>query len=210
MDCGQRPAPSSAGSSSSTSPKTSPSAATPQVARPPRAIGPLELARHRRELRVLEPARRDPLGERRGIEVDVERVSVRRHPARHVHADGRDLSWALSVRGRHPHAGQAVVAHSVELEGAERPDERLLEVAHVPLDVLPVLVAGRGSGSRRAVPGRGRSTCRRGRSRRSRPLRLGDVELAVRLGAAPDRDDGRVLEEDDRLRDRALRDRPGE
>src|SRR5205085_251782 len=45
---------------------------------------PLELAGHRREGRVLEPARRDPLSERRRIEVDVERVPMRRDPTRDV------------------------------------------------------------------------------------------------------------------------------
>ena len=39
------------------------------------------LERERRERRVVEPAGGDPLGERRGIEVDVERVAVRRDPA---------------------------------------------------------------------------------------------------------------------------------
>ena len=54
--------------------------------------GPPELARHRRELGVLEPAGRDPLRERRRVEIDVERVAVRRHPARDVHADRGDLA----------------------------------------------------------------------------------------------------------------------
>ena len=38
-------------------------------------------SRDRRERRVLEAARGDPLGERRRVEVDVQRVAVRRHPA---------------------------------------------------------------------------------------------------------------------------------
>ena len=99
IDCGQRPAPSSAGSSSSCSPKTSATASTAAGRTSSTASGPLELARHRRELRVLEPARGDPLRERRGIEVDVERVPVRRHPARDVDADRRDLPRALPAAG---------------------------------------------------------------------------------------------------------------
>ena len=78
---GQRPAPSSAGSSSSSSPKTSSSAATACGRTSSTVTGAPELARDRREHRVLEAAGRDPVGERRRVEVDVERIAVRCHPA---------------------------------------------------------------------------------------------------------------------------------
>ena len=89
--CGQRPAPSSAGSSSSSRSKTSAIAAAACGRTSSTVTAPPGLARDRREHRVLETARRDPLRERRRIEVDVERVAVRRHPARDVDADRRDL-----------------------------------------------------------------------------------------------------------------------
>ena len=47
---------------------------------------------HRREGGVLEPARGDPLRERRRIEIDVERVPVRGDPLGDVDADRRDLA----------------------------------------------------------------------------------------------------------------------
>ena len=50
-----------------------------------------ELGGHRRELGVLEAAGGDPLRERRRVEIDVEGVAVRRHPARGMDADRRDL-----------------------------------------------------------------------------------------------------------------------
>ena len=126
-----------------------------------------ELARDRRERRVLEPAGGDPLRERRRVEVDVERVAVRRHPARDVDADRGDLAR----RPRQPDAGQALDPLAVERERAERPDQRLLEVAARSASRRARAGSGRGSGSRRAGPGRGRWTCRRGRSRRPRPRR---------------------------------------
>ena len=92
----QRPAPSSAGSSSNSRPKTSPSAAAAAGRTSSTVDRAAELARHRRERRVLEPAGRDPVGERCRIEVDVERVAVRRHPARHVDADRGDLAGRRS------------------------------------------------------------------------------------------------------------------
>ena len=78
----QRPAPSSAGSSSSSRPKTSAIASIAAGRTSSTVIGSIELARHGRERGVLEAAGRDPLRERRRVEVDVQRVAVRRHPAR--------------------------------------------------------------------------------------------------------------------------------
>src|SRR5712691_2995289 len=52
-----------------------------------------ELARDRRERGVLETAGGDPVRERSGVEVDVERIPVGRNPARDVNADRRDLPW---------------------------------------------------------------------------------------------------------------------
>ena len=110
----------------------------------------------------------------------------------------------------HPDAGEPVVAHALELEGRQRPDERLLEVAHVALDVLPVLaeIEDRVADElARAVERRLAAAVGLG----DLDVRvLGDVELARRLRAAADRHDRRVLEEDDGLRDRALRDGAGE
>ena len=43
--------------------------------------GPVELAGDRREGRVFETTGGDPVGKRCGVEVDVQRVAVRRDPA---------------------------------------------------------------------------------------------------------------------------------
>ncbi len=96
----------------------------------------IELARDRREGRVLEPAGRDPLGEGRGVEIDVERVAVRGHPAGDVHADGADLAR----RRVEPDAGEAFDPRRLEVEGADRADDRLFQVADVALDVAAVPV----------------------------------------------------------------------
>ncbi len=76
--------------------------------------GPAELACHRRELVAVEAARRDPVGERRRVEVDVQRVSVRRHPLREVDADRRDLAR----RRLEPDAGQPLDAGRADAERA--------------------------------------------------------------------------------------------
>ena len=93
----RRPRP---GARSSSRSKTSASAAA--AARPHLVDGdgPAELAGHRRERGVLEAAGGDPLGERRRVEVDVERVAVRRHPARDVDADRGDLPRRLASARR--------------------------------------------------------------------------------------------------------------
>ena len=72
--------------------------------------------------------------ERRGIEVDVERVAVRRDPLRDVDADRRDLAR----RRRQPDAREPLDPRRLEAEGGERLDQRLLEVAAVLLHVLAV------------------------------------------------------------------------
>ena len=94
-----KPAPSSAGSSSNSSPNTSATAATAAGRTSSTEIGRPSSRAIVVNCGVLEAARGDPLRERRGIEVDVERVAVRRHPARDVHADGRDLPRALPCGG---------------------------------------------------------------------------------------------------------------
>src|SRR5262245_49558507 len=127
-----------------------------------------------------------------------------------MHADRGDLPWPLPAAGGHPDAGQALVARAFEGERGEGPQERLLEIAHVALDVLAVVVE---------IEDRIADELTRPVERRlAAPVGLGDldvgalrdVELRRRLRATPDRDDGRVLEEHDGLRDGPLRDGSGE
>ena len=93
-----------------------------------------ELACDRREHRVLESAGGDPIRERRRVEIDVERVAVRRDPARHVDADAGDLArWT-----RQPDAGQPLEACCLDADGCERPDQRVLEIPDVLLHVAAV------------------------------------------------------------------------
>src|SRR3954447_1798878 len=150
---------------------------------------PAELARDRGEGGVLEPAGRNPLRERRRVEVDVQCVAVRRHPLRDVDPDAGDLAGRL-----HPDSGQAVDPRRCNAERRERLDQRLLELAAVALHVLTVPgqvedrvadeLAGAVVGGLAAAVG-------------FDDLDLGavgDVQLAL-LGAAAERDDGRVLEQ---------------
>jgi hypothetical protein len=95
---------------------------------------PAELACHRRECVTVEPAGRDPLGERRRVEVDVEGVAVRRDPPRQVDPDRRDLPR----RRLEPDAGQPLDARCTDVERRHRPDQRLFEVAAEALHVLSV------------------------------------------------------------------------
>src|SRR4051812_20285617 len=53
---------------------------------------PRQLALHGGERGALDPTGGDPLGEGRRVEVDVQRVAVRRHPLVDVDADARDLA----------------------------------------------------------------------------------------------------------------------
>src|SRR5581483_10950242 len=95
---------------------------------------PPELPRHGRELGVLDAAGSDPLRERRRVEVDVERVAVRGDPFGDVDADRGDLA-----RGAlQPDAGEAFDPRRLEPERRESPDDRLLEITAVLLDVLAV------------------------------------------------------------------------
>src|SRR5262249_29621084 len=96
--------------------------------------GAAGFAGDRREHRILEPACRDPFGERGRIEIDVERIAVRRHPARDVDADRGDLPR----RAGEPDPGEPVDALTGELERRDRLDERFLEVPDVLLDVAAV------------------------------------------------------------------------
>src|SRR5829696_4201942 len=97
---------------------------------------PAELPRHRREGRVLEPTGRDPIRERGRVEIDVEGIAMRRHPARDVNPDGTDLlRWALE-----PNAGQSLEAGRGEVERTKGADHRLLEVPAVPPHVASMAV----------------------------------------------------------------------
>ena len=131
-------APASSGGSSSN--------ARPNTLRGPRPRGldlvdgdrPSELPGHRRELGVVETTGRDPLGERRRVEVDVERKAVGRHPARHAHADRGDLPRPC-VRPAASRPRQSLDRGRGEVERGERLQDRLLQVADV-LQVLAVAV----------------------------------------------------------------------
>ncbi len=75
--------------------------------------------------------------ERCRVEVDIEGVAVRGHPAADVHADRGDLAPARRTRSR-PDAGEPLDAGRLDPEGCERLDDRLLEVAAVAAHVLAV------------------------------------------------------------------------
>jgi hypothetical protein len=119
-----------------------------------------------------------------------------------VDADRRDLPR----RPLEPDAGQPLDPLPVDLEGGERADQRLLEVATVLLDVAPVLVEieDRVAHELAGAVERGLAAA----------VGLDELDLGVRrhvqlaglLGAAAHRDHGRVLEQDHGVRDRSLRD----
>ena len=159
--------PTAAGSRSSRS-KTSSSAAAACGRTSSTETGRPSSPCDRREGGVLEPAGRDPLGERRGVEVDVQRVAVGRHPLRDVDADAGDLAR----RPFQPDSCQPLDPRRLDAEpprscGSTLPRDRGSSASRPARDE-----SGRGSGSRRAGRGRGRWTSRPGRSRRSRPGRL--------------------------------------
>src|SRR2546423_740941 len=116
-------------------------------------------------------------------------------------ADARDLPR----RPRQPHAGESFDSLARDLERAERADERLLEIAHVALDVLAVVpqvedrVADElpGAVERRLPAPVGLGDLDLGT--------LGDVELDAGLRPATRGDHWRMLEQDNGLRDRPLR-----
>ncbi len=120
--------------------------------------GAAELSRDRRERGVVDPAGGDPLRERRRIEVDVQRVAVRRHPLGDVDADRGDLPR----RAFDPDPREALDARCLDADGADRADERLLEVPAVALDVLAVAGEVEDRIADELARGRGTSTCRRG------------------------------------------------
>ena len=119
---------------------------------------------------------------------------MRRHPARDVDADRGDLPR----RPRQPDAGEPVDPLAREAERRDRADERFLEVAHVLLHVAPVpLEVEDRVADELARPVEGGLAA----AVRLDDLDVGvvrDMELAV-VGAAPERDDGRVLETADRV-----------
>ena len=190
---------------SSSSPSTSASAAA-AAGRTSSTARAAELARHRGERGVLEPQ-----AVIHSLNGAGSRSTLRAYPCVVTH---RDTWTPIDAILRGGLSSQTPVILSIrgrpEPERGQRVDERLLEVRHVPLDVPSMPAAGRRSGSRRAARARGRSTCRRGRSRRPRPPHR-QAGAARRASARrPSVTDGRVLDEDDRVGDRALRDRPGE
>ena len=129
---------------------------------------PAELLGHRRERVAVEAAGRDPLRERGRIEVDVQRVAVRRHPLARGGCRSRRSSAAAA-------SSQTPVRPSMrrrlERERGERSDQRLFEVAAVLAHVLPVARQVEDRVADELARARGRSTCRRGRPRRRRRRR---------------------------------------
>ena len=120
-----------------------------------------------------------------------------------MHADRGDLARAARTSQT---PVRPVDPRRLDLERADRADDRLLEVAAVALHVLavPVQVEDRVA-DELAGPVEGRLAAAVGLDE----LDLGprrDVHLA-RLGAASERDRRRVLEEEHRVGDRALPDR---
>ena len=166
---------------------------------------PPELPGHRRELGVVEAAGGDPLGKGSWVEVDVERKAVRRHPARHAHADRGDLPRPPRSGRRHPDARQALDRGRGEVERAERLQDRLLQVT----DVLPHVLAVAVEVEDRITDELPGSVVRR----LAAAIRLGeldrgagrDVELRRLVGPPPRRDHRRMLHQDHGVGDLSLR-----
>ena len=135
---GQSPVPSSAGSSSKARARRPPRARRRGSGRTSSTVDrPAELARDRREGGVLEPAGRDPVGERRRVEVDVQRVAVRRHPARRR---GRRSTRSCAAAAR---ARRRSGPRSASPRARTRPSVRMTASSrsrHVALHVAPVAV----------------------------------------------------------------------
>ena len=136
-----------------------------------------------------------------GIEVDVQRVAVRGHPARDVDADGAELA-----RGAlEPDAREAFDPRRFDAEGRGGADDGFLEVAAIALDVPPVAVEVEDRvADELARPVEGRLAAAVGLY----DLDLGAVGHVQLLLVRPpaERDDRRVLDHDHRVGDRALRD----
>ena len=108
-----------------------------------------------------------------------------------------------------PDAGQPVDPRALELERGQRPDQRLLQVAAVLPHVAAVAVEVEDRvADELARPVEGGLAAAVGLDDLDLGA-LGHVQLLV-AGAAAERDHRRVLEEDHRVGDRALRDRGGE
>jgi hypothetical protein len=120
-----------------------------------------------------------------------------------VHADRAQLAR----RALEPDAGEPLDARGLEVEGADCPDDRLLEVADVALHVAAVAVEIEDRvADELARPVVGGLPAAVGLDH----LHLGsggDVQLGALVGAPPERDHRRVLEQDDGVRDGALGDR---
>jgi hypothetical protein len=112
-----------------------------------------------------------------------------------VDADRGDLPR----RARQPDAGEPVDPLARDPEGAERSDQRLLEHAHVALDVLsvPAQVQDRVA-DELPRPVEGRLAAAIGLDHVDGRV-LGHVQLRL-VRAAAERDDGRVLEEEHGVR----------
>ena len=98
---------------------------------------------------------------------------------------------------------------ALELERGQRPDERLLQVAAVLLHVAAVAVEVEDRVADELAGPVERGLAAAVGLDDLDPGALGHVHLLV-VGAAAERDHRRVLEEDHRVGDRALRDRGGE
>ena len=116
----------------------------------------------------------------------------------------------LPRRPPEPDAREGLEPRSLDAERRERLDQRFLEVTHVLLHVapVPVQIEDRVADElSRAVE------CRFAAAVRLDDLHLGagrDVELLRLVRPAAERDDGRMLEQEDRVGDRALRDGSGD
>ena len=68
----------------------------------------------------------------REVRRDIEREAVPRHPLLHVNPDAGDLPAAC------PHARESRTPLRRDIQDRERVDQRLLERAQIPVQILPV------------------------------------------------------------------------
>ena len=131
---------------------------------------------------------------------------MRRHPARHPHADRRDLPRPARPAGGIQTPVSPSIVRRLELEGGEGLDDRALEIPDVPLHVLPV---PRQVEDRVADELAGGMVGRLAAAVRLDELDVGpgrDVELLLLLGAPAGRDTGGCSTSTTVSRDRALGD----
>ena len=119
-----------------------------------------------------------------------------RHPLARVHADGGDLAVA------HPDAGLARVARGVDAERREHANHHVLELAQVPMQVLRVplevddRIADQLAGS---VKGDVAAALDVEQLHAARRELLGGCEQVASLGGAAERDDRRMLDEEEHV-----------